>query len=158
MKRRLTDLENEIESDRKSSEPTFAVEVLLRRDVAVAEELSFQRRLDDWLQAHDLWPGQGQLKFQVRGDHELTPTDQANLLLALVDDPAVQLARVGPVVHGHDPGRAPGDLVWVEARKGDPLVQAARQLYEAARLDGRGLLEALGGYLGRRGAADGAQP
>ena len=39
--------------------------------------------------------------------------------------------------------------LWVEADRYDPLVHAARALYEAGRLDGYGLLEALGSFIFR---------
>ena len=40
-------------------------------------------------------------------------------------------------------------LIWVEASQPDPLVDAARLLYEASRMSGAAFLRALGGYVYR---------
>jgi hypothetical protein len=101
----------------------------------------------------------GQTSFGVVAERELSPTDQADILLALLDDPAVRQARVGPLVSDVDDlAIQVTGLMWVEASQLDPLVDAARVLYEAGRLDGVDFLGALGGYVYRADEHVGGQP
>ena len=135
---------------RQPDEVCFAVRVLLRWNATPADEAGFQRRTEDWLARHGLRADGGQTTFAVLADRELSTTDQVNTLLALLDDPVVRQARVGPLVDD-DPDLAAkvAGRLWVEADRYDPLVHAARALYEAGRLDGYGLLEALGSFIFR---------
>ncbi len=129
---------------------TFAVQVRLRRAVAPAEEQAFERRVIDWLTPRGLSAEGGQLAFAVLSDRELTATDQADLLIALIDDATVRLARVGHLVTEGDPiTEATSGMVWVEGDRQDHLLAAARTLYEARRLDGEGFLAAIGGFMYR---------
>ena len=128
-------------------EASFVVQVRMRRSATPVNEMQFQRRTEDWLAAHELRADGGQTSFAVLADRELCAIDQANVLLALLDDPAVRHVRVGPLVNYGDPlAAAVSGLVWVGADSHDPLLPAARRLYEAGRLDGEGFLEALGNY------------
>lgn len=133
-----------------SDEPCFAVDVLLHRSASLADEAGFQRRTEDWLARHGLRADGAQTAFAVLADRELSTEDQANTLLALLRDPAVRRARVGPLVlDDHELAAKVAGRLWVEADRYDPLVHAARALYEAGRLDGYGLLEALGSFIHR---------
>ena len=135
---------------RHPGESSFVVQVRLRRAATPADESGFQRRTEDWLARHGLQADGAQTSFAVLADRELSPIDQANVLLALLDDPAVRQARVGPlVIEGDELAASASGLIWVEADRHDPLLQAARSLYEAGRLDGPGFLEALGSYIHR---------
>ena len=135
---------------RETGQARFAVEVRLRRAITPTEEQGFERRVTDWLAARSLFAEGGQLKFAVLSERELTATDQADVLIALLDDIAVRLARVGNLVtDGDSITQAIGDMVCVEVDRVDPLVAAARVLYEARRLDGKGFLDAVGGFMCR---------
>lgn len=137
---------------RSSGLQSFAVRVRLHRGMAPAQEAAFQRRVEAWLAEHDLQMEGGQTSFGVLAERELSPTDQADVLIALLDDPAVRQARVGPLVTDDDElSMEVTGHVWVEAGRLDPLVDAARVLYEAGRLNGTGFLLALGGYVHRIG-------
>jgi hypothetical protein len=129
-------------------DPRFAVHVRLHRWASPADEARFQRRTEDWLNRHDLRAEGSQTTFVVLADRELTATDQANALLAMLDDRSVRHARVGPiVVEADEPAADASGRIWVEADRYDPLLIAARILYEAGRLDGDGFLNALGSYI-----------
>jgi len=134
----------------ESDQPCFAVDVLLHRSASPADEAGFQRRTEDWLALHGLRADGAQTAFAVLADHELSSEDQANTLLAMLRDPAVRRARVGPLVLDDlELAAKVAGRLWVEADRYDPLVHAARALYEAGRLDGYGLLEALGSFIHR---------
>ena len=135
---------------RQPDEVCFGVRILLRRSASPADEAGFQRRTEDWLARHGLRADGGQTTFAVLADRELSTTDQVITLLAMLDDPTVRQARVGPLIVD-DPELAAkvAGRLWVEADRYDPLVHAARVLYEAGRLDAYGLLEALGGFIFR---------
>ena len=134
----------------EQAEVRFAVMVRLHRHAAPGDEVDFQRRTEDWLNRHELRAEGSQTAFVVLADRDLAPIDQANALLAMLDDHAVRHARVGPiVVDGDELSAKVTGSIWVEADRYDPLVFAARTLYEAGRLDGRGFLDALGGYVFR---------
>ena len=131
-------------------EACFAVYVRLHRNASTADEAGFQRRAEDWLTRHGLKADGAQTAFVVLADRELSTEDQANTLLAMLADPAVRQARVGPlIVDDLELAAKVAGRLWVEADCSDPLVHAARLLYEAGRLDGYGLLEALGGFIHR---------
>jgi len=137
-------------SFRQQDEVCFAVYVQLHRSASPADEVEFQRRTEDWLALHGLRADGAQTKFAVLADRELNTEDQANTLLAMLRDPAVRQARVGPLVHDDlELAAEVAGRLWVEADRYDPLVHAARALYEAGRLDGCGLLEALGSFIYR---------
>ena len=128
----------------------FAVCVRLHRDASPSDEVRFQRSTEDWLSRHELRAEGSQTSFVVVAERELTPADQANALLAMLDDRSVRHVRIGPIVKESDeatPQLAAGH--WVEADRDDLKVLAARVLYEAGRLDGEGFLDALGGYVRR---------
>lgn len=126
----------------------FTVSVRLRRDASPNDEVSFQRSTEDWLHRHELRAEGAQTTFVVVADRELTPSDQANALLAMLDANAVRLARVGPIVgNGDDSRTGLSGSYWIEADRYDLMVLAARVLYEAGRLDGDEFLDALGGYV-----------
>ena len=134
----------------QSDEPCFAVDVLLHRSVSPAEAAGFQRRTEDWLARHGLRADGAQTAFVVLAHRELSTEDQANTLLAMLRDPAVRQARVGPLVLDDlELAAKVAGRLWVEADRYDPLVHAARALYEAGRLDAYSLLEALGSYIHR---------
>lgn len=134
----------------KSDEPCFAVDVLLHRGASPADESAFQRRTEDWLARHGLRADGAQTAFVVLAHRELSTEDQANTLLAMLRDPAVRQARVGPLVLDDlELAAKVAGRLWVEADRYDPLVHAARALYEAGRLDAYGLLEALGSFIHR---------
>lgn len=138
---------------------SFAVQVRVHRGLAPAQEAAFQLRVEAWLADHELHMERGQTSFGVVAERELSPTDQADILLALLDDPAVRQARVGPLVSDVDDlAIQVTGLMWVEASQLDPLVDAARVLYEAGRLDGVDFLGALGGYVYRADEHVGGQP
>ena len=138
---------------------SFAVQVRVHRGLAPAQEAAFQLRVEAWLADHELHMEGGQTSFGVVAERELSPTDQADILLALLDDPAVRQARVGPLVSDVDDlAIQVTGLMWVEASQLDPLVDAARVLYEAGRLDGVDFLGALGGYVYRADEHVGGQP
>lgn len=80
----------------------FAVSVRLRRDASPGDEHSFQRSTEDWLSRQELRAEGSQTRFVVLADRELTPVDQANALLAMMDIRAVRQARVGPLVREGD--------------------------------------------------------
>jgi len=135
---------------RQSGEASFAVHVRFRCSASPADEARFQRRTEDWLTVHGLSADGAQTTFAVLAERELSANDQANTLLAMLDDPAVRQVRVGPIVtEGEGPTDKDSCPLWVEADLCDPLVHAARVLYEAGRLDGIGFLEALGSYIHR---------
>ena len=135
---------------RQQDEVCFAVYVRLHRSASPADEAEFQRRTEDWLALHGLRADGGQTKFAILADRELSTEDQANTLLAMLRDPAVRQARVGPLIHDdHELAAKIAGRLWVEADRYDPLVHAARALYDAGRLDGYGLLEALGSFIHR---------
>jgi hypothetical protein len=135
---------------RHSDEASFVVQVRLHRSATPADEVEFQRRTEDWLALHDLRADGAQTSFAVLAGRELSAIDQANTLLALLDDPAVRHARVGPLVaHADSPAASVSGRLWVEVDRHDMLLDAARVLYEAGRLDGEGFLEALGSYVWR---------
>lgn len=126
----------------------FAVSVRLRRDASPGDEHSFQRSTEDWLSRQELRAEGSQTRFVVLADRELTPVDQANALLAMMDIRAVRQARVGPLVREGDDLKAKlSGSYWIEADRHDSTVLAARVLYEAGRLDGDEFLSALGGYV-----------
>lgn len=134
----------------QSDEPCFAVDVLLHRSASPADESAFQRRTEDWLARHGLRADGAQTAFVVLARRELSTEDQANTLLAMLRDPAVRQARVGPLVLDDlELAAKVAGRLWVEADRYDPLVHAARALYEAGRLDAYGLLAALGSYIHR---------
>lgn len=135
---------------RTFSPQSFAVQVRLHRGTAPAQEVAFQRRVEAWLVDHDLHLEGGQTSFGVVAERDLSPTDQADVVIALLADPAVREVRMGPLVADPDDlSLEVTGLVWVEAGQFDPLVDAARTLYEAGRLSGAGFLRALGGYIYR---------
>lgn len=129
-----------------TDEPKFAVRVILRRGLTPAQEAAFDRRTIDGLNAHELHISGGQTSFMVSAAHELSSTDQVLVLLALLDDPAVRRVCISPIateqVHGFGP-RMP----HLDVDGADPLIHAARSLYEAGRIDADGLVHALGGYI-----------
>jgi hypothetical protein len=138
---------------------SFAVQVRLARGLAPAQEAAFQRRVEAWLSDRALHMEGGQTAFGVVAERELSPIDQADMLLALLDDPAVRHARVGPLIGERDDlSLEVTGLIWVEASQPDPLVDAARLLYEAGRKSGAGFLRALGGYVYRTDEHPGALP
>ena len=129
---------------------SFAVQVRLNRGLAPAQEVAYLRRMESWTSERSLWMEGGQTRFTIVSERELSPTDQADILIALLDDPAVREGRVGPLVgDAADQSQKTNGMVWVEAAAPDPMVKAARALYESGRLDGAGFLEALGGYVQR---------
>ena len=132
-----------------NKQPThFAVSVRLRRDASPIDEVSFQRATEDWLSRHELRAEGSQTRFVVVADRELTPVDQANVLLCLLDLHAVRQARVGPIVREGDDLKANlSGSYWIEADPHDVTVLAARVLYEAGRLDGDEFLAAIGGFV-----------
>ena len=133
-----------------SAVQSFAVQVRLARGLAPVQEMAFQRRVEAWLADRALHMEGGQTAFGVVAERELSPIDQADVLLALLDDPAVRHARVGPLIgECDDLSLEVTGLIWVEASQPDPLVDAARLLYEASRLSGAEFLMALGGYVYR---------
>ena len=139
-----------VASTRETGQVSFVVQLCLRRAITPTEEQDFERRMTDWLATRSLLAEGGQLKFAVLSQRELTATDQADVLIALLDDVAVRLARVGHLVtEGDSITQAIGDVEWVEVDRLDPLVAAARALYEARRLDGEGFLDAVGGFVSR---------
>lgn len=126
----------------------FTLSVRLHRDASPNDEVSFQRSTEDWLHRHELRAEGAQTTFVVLADRELTSSDQANALLAMLDADAVRHARVGPIVRDGDDSRAGlSGNYWIEADRYDLTVLAARVLYEAGRLDADELLDALGGYV-----------
>lgn len=128
----------------------FAVAVQLRRDASPSDEVDFQRSTEDWLSRHELRAEGSQTRFEVLADRELTPVDQANVLLCLLDVRAVRQVRVGPIVREGDDLKAHlSENYWIEADQHDLTVLAARVLYEAGRLDGDEFLAALGGFVVR---------
>jgi len=135
---------------RQSGEASFAVHVRFHCSASPADEARFQRRTEEWLTIHGLSGDGAQTNFAVLAQRELSATDQANTLLAMLDDPGVRQVRIGPILtEGEEPTDEVSRSLWVEADLCDPLVQAARLLYEAGRLDGLGFLEALGSYIYR---------
>ena len=137
---------------------SFAVQVRLARGLAPAQVAAFQRRVEAWLADRDLYMEGGQAAFGVVAERALSPTDQADVLIALLDDPAVRQARVGPLIGELDDlSLQVTGLIWVEASQQDPLVGAARLLYEANRLSGAGFLDVLGGYIYRTEEHSGAR-
>lgn len=128
----------------------FAVRVHMRRGLTHAQELAFLRRLELWIAERDLVMEGAQTAFTIVAQRDLTPTDQADLLIALLDDPTVREGRVGPLVgSANDLSQEVTGLLWVEACAHDHLVDAARALYESGRLNGAGFLEALGSFVYR---------
>jgi hypothetical protein len=92
-------------------------------------------------------------------DGELSPIDQADVMIMLLDDATVRQARVGPLIGEQDDlSLEVTGLLWVEASQPDPLVDAARLLYEASRLSGAAFLKALGGYTYRTDEHPGVRP
>ncbi|MFN8992265.1 MAG: hypothetical protein ACK5X3_01130, partial [Pseudomonadota bacterium] len=81
---------------------SFAVQVRLARGLAPSQEAAFQRRVEAWLADRGLHMEGGQTAFGVVAERELSPIDQADVLLALLDDPAVRHARVGPLIGERD--------------------------------------------------------
>jgi hypothetical protein len=135
---------------RHPGDVSFAVQVHLRRGATPDDEARFQRRTEDWLALHDLSADGAQTSFAILANRELSTIDQADVLLAMLDDLAVRQARVGPLVtHGDGLAEAMPGPVWVVADRHDWLLHAARTLYLAGRLDGSGFLEALGGFVFR---------
>lgn len=132
-----------------AKQPThFAVSVRLRRNASPSDEVGFQRSTEDWLSRHELRAEGSQMRFVVLADRELTPVDQANALLAMLDVSAVRQACVGPIVRESDELVANlSGSYWIEANQHDLTVLAARVLYEAGRLDGDEFLAALGGFV-----------
>jgi len=142
-----------------SAVQSFAVQVRLARGLAPSQEAAFQRRVEAWLADRALHMEGGQTAFGVVAERELSPIDQADILLALLDDPAVRHARVGPLIGERDDlSLEVTGLIWVEASQPDPLVDAARLLYEASRMNGAEFLKALGGYVYRTDEHPGAMP
>lgn len=138
---------------------SFAVQVRLARGLAPAQEAAFQRRVEAWLADRSLHMEGGQTAFGVVAERELSPIDQADVLLALLDDPVVRHARVGPLIGERDDlSLEVTGLIWVEANQPDPLVNAARILYEASRMNGAEFLKALGGYVYRTDEHPGVMP
>lgn len=135
---------------RHPGEVSFVAEVRLRPGATPDEEARFQRRTEDWLAQLGLRTDGAQASFAILADRELNPIDQADVLLAMLDDLAVRQARVGPLVTHCDGGaEAMAAPVWVAADSHDRLLHAARTLNGAGRLDGCGFLEALGGFVSR---------
>ena len=142
-----------------SAVQSFAVQVRLARGLAPSQEAAFQRRVEAWLADRALHMEGGQTAFGVVAERELSPIDQADLLLALLDDPAVRHVKIGPLIGERDDlSLEVTGLIWVEASQPDPLVDAARLLYEASRMSGAGFLRALGGYVYRTDEHPGALP
>ncbi len=145
-------------SEQIQNEPChFDVILRLKRDITYVEVTRHLRRLEDWLLDQELQTDGGHTGFRVHAERELSPTDQANLLLTLLDDPLVRWAAAGPLTKGaadshaadEDGSAGRAHRLWIEADRQDPLVQAARLLYEAGRLDTTGFFQALGGYVQR---------
>ena len=101
----------------------------------------------------------GQVAFGVVAEREMSPIDQVDVMLALLDDPAVRHVKIGPLIGERDDlSLEVTGLIWVEASRPDPLVDAARLLYEASRMSGAAFLRALGGYVYRTDEHPGAMP
>ena len=81
-----------------AKQPTFAVSSAPPAQRVPSDEVGFQRSTEDWLSRHELRAEGSQMRFVVLADHELTPVDQANALLAMLDVSAVRQACVGPIV------------------------------------------------------------
>ncbi len=123
---------------------SFAVQVQLARGLAPVQEAAFQRRVEAWLDDRDLHMEGGRSAFGVVAERELSPIDQADMMIMLLDDTAVRQVRVGPLIGEQDDLSIElTGLLWVEASQHDPLVGAARLLYEASRLSGAAFLKAL---------------
>jgi hypothetical protein len=138
---------------------SFAVQVRLARGLAPSQEAAFQRHVEAWLSDCALHMEGGQTAFGVVAERELSPIDQAEVLLALLDDSARRHARAGPLIGERDDlSLEVTGLIWVEASLPDPLVDAARLLYEASRMSGAKFLRALGGYVYRTDEHPGALP
>jgi hypothetical protein len=138
---------------------SFAVQVRLARGLSPAQEAAFQRRVEAWLADRDLHMEGGQIAFGVVAERELSPIDQADVMIMLIDDSTVRQARVGPLIGEQDDlSLEVTGLLWVEASQPDPLVAAARLLYEARRLSGAAFLKALGGYTYRTDEHPGVRP
>ena len=135
------------------------MQVRLARGLAPAQEAAFQRRVEAWLADRALHMEGGQTAFGVVAERELSPIDQADMLLALLDDSAVRHVKVGPLIGERDDlSLEVTGLIWIEASQPDPLVDAARLLYEASRMSGAEFLKALGGYVYRTDEHPGAMP
>jgi hypothetical protein len=138
---------------------SFAVQVRLARGLSPAQEAAFQRRVEAWLADRDLHMEGGQIAFGVVAERELSTIDQADVMIMLLDDATVRQARVGPLIGEQDDlSLEVTGLLWVEASQPDPLVDAARLLYEASRLSGAAFLKALGGYIYRTDEHPGVRP
>ena len=136
---------------------SFAVQVRLARGLAPSQDAAFHRRVEAWLADRALHMEGGQTSFGVVAERELSPIDQADILLALLDDPAVRHARMGLLIGERDDlSLEVTGLIWVEASQPDPLVDVARLLYEASRMNGAEFLKALGGYVYRTDEHPGA--
>jgi len=118
---------------------SFAVQVFIRRGAPLSDTLRFEQRVLEWCADHGYLLEGAQTSFSVTAERELCALDQVDLLLALLDEPLVRLARLGPIKSDSgDPTDEMGPRPWAEADASDPLVAAARELYEAGRLGGVG--------------------
>jgi hypothetical protein len=125
----------------------FTIWIHLRRGISPRSEQAFERDLADYLESRSLlWWGT-QLHAEVGSDdHELTETDQVDLLFWLIESPTsatVEIGQLGP--HTGMPA-CRGSLPVVRVQSSDLMLVPMMWLYRAGRIKASHVLEMLGGY------------
>ena len=135
------------EADTADRQPIgFLVEFKLARGLSHTAQLSFQRRLEDHLAAHQLQHGFTQLQGAIWDDHtDLVLEDQADFLCWAIVQPevvAVDLSEPTPV-DGVDDIEGPRLRMQVYT----PNALAGAVLYSMGDISAEAFIRALGGFV-----------
>ena len=134
-------------SRRGSDHLGFTVWIEARPGVTAVEQNAFLRRLQDYLDDHELQIIGGPLHAVVFAeDRSLTATDQVDLLDWLIDDPLVRTVAVSPLSPRLDQpaGREAG---YLSVRATDLTLIGLTLLYRNRSLSAELYLQLLGGFV-----------
>ncbi len=125
----------------------FSVWITPFNGATPAHFAAWRRRLEDYLIERDLRDSGTPLQMLVWSDERsLSATDQVDLLVWLVAQPAVAMVEIGRLVeNGGSPGECGSQPVAV-ARFGDLGLVPMAWLYGTNRLNAEQFIQMLGGY------------
>lgn len=136
----------------------FVVRLHHRCGLTYAQERDTERRVLNFLEARGMQHDGTQTILIVHADQELGPVAQVTVLLGMLDDPDVRIVGITAMMHDAPTFRDVDGYAWLDVDCFDPLLHAARALYEANRLNAQAFLSALGGFKTSVGAADREAP
>jgi hypothetical protein len=125
----------------------FTIWITLRRGISPRSEQMFERDLADYLESRSLlWSGT-QLHAEVGADdHDLTETDQVDLLFWLIESPTPSTVEIGQLRPHTGMLARRGSLPVVRVQSSELMLIPMICLYRAGRIDAKHVLEMLGGH------------